>query len=52
MVKYGENFFVSLGFAPLPKTFWERSTVRASRATATWSATPAHGTSISKMTFA
>ena len=25
MVKYGENFFVSLGFAPLPATFWERS---------------------------
>jgi len=25
MVKYGENFFLSLGFAPLPKTFWERS---------------------------
>jgi len=25
MVKYGENFFVSLGFAPLPPTFWERS---------------------------
>ncbi len=25
MVKYGENFFVSLGFAPLPKTFWDRS---------------------------
>ena len=25
MVKYGENFFVSLGFAPLPQTFWERS---------------------------
>lgn len=25
MVKYGENFFMSLGFAPLPKTFWERS---------------------------
>jgi peptidyl-dipeptidase A len=25
MVKYGENFFVSLGFAALPKTFWERS---------------------------
>jgi peptidyl-dipeptidase A len=25
MVKYGERFFVSLGFAPLPKTFWERS---------------------------
>jgi peptidyl-dipeptidase A len=25
MVKYGEKFFVSLGFAPLPQTFWERS---------------------------
>jgi peptidyl-dipeptidase A len=25
MVKYGEQFFVSLGFEPLPKTFWERS---------------------------
>ena len=25
MVRYGESFFVSLGFAPLPKTFWERS---------------------------
>jgi peptidyl-dipeptidase A len=25
MVKYGENFFKSLGFAPLPETFWERS---------------------------
>ena len=25
MVKYGENFFVSLGFDPLPQTFWERS---------------------------
>jgi len=25
MVKYGEGFFQSLGFAPLPKTFWERS---------------------------
>jgi peptidyl-dipeptidase A len=25
MVKYGEAFFVSLGFAPLPGTFWERS---------------------------
>src|SRR5579875_1120689 len=25
MVKYGENFFVSLGFAPLPQTFWQRS---------------------------
>ena len=25
MVHYGENFFKSLGFEPLPKTFWERS---------------------------
>ena len=25
MVKYGENFYRSLGFEPLPQTFWERS---------------------------
>jgi len=25
MVHYGEHFFTSLGFAPLPQTFWERS---------------------------
>jgi peptidyl-dipeptidase A len=25
MVRYGEEFFTSLGFAPMPKTFWERS---------------------------
>ncbi|MFL6202108.1 MAG: M2 family metallopeptidase [Thermoanaerobaculia bacterium] len=25
MVKYGESFFTSLGFEPLPGTFWERS---------------------------
>ena len=25
MVHYGEAFFTSLGFAPLPATFWERS---------------------------
>ncbi len=25
MVRYGEGFFKSLGFAPLPQTFWERS---------------------------
>jgi peptidyl-dipeptidase A len=25
MVHYGENFFKSLGFDPLPNTFWERS---------------------------
>src|SRR3954452_3587495 len=25
MVKYGEGFFTSLGFAPLPETFWEHS---------------------------
>jgi peptidyl-dipeptidase A len=25
MVRFGEGFFKSLGFAPLPQTFWERS---------------------------
>src|ERR1051325_2833398 len=25
MVRYGEGFFTSLGFTPLPQTFWERS---------------------------
>jgi peptidyl-dipeptidase A len=25
LVRYGERFFVSLGFEPLPETFWERS---------------------------
>ena len=25
MVRYGEQFFTSVGFDPLPKTFWERS---------------------------
>ena len=25
MVRYGEGFFTSLGFDPLPETFWERS---------------------------
>jgi peptidyl-dipeptidase A len=25
LVRYGERFFTSLGFAPLPPTFWERS---------------------------
>ena len=25
MVRYGENFFVSLGFAALPQSFWENS---------------------------
>ncbi|MEW5884496.1 MAG: M2 family metallopeptidase, partial [Armatimonadota bacterium] len=28
MVRYGENFFSSLGFAPLPQTFWERSLLK------------------------
>jgi peptidyl-dipeptidase A len=27
MVRYGERFFVSLGFEPLPATFWERSQI-------------------------
>jgi peptidyl-dipeptidase A len=31
MVKYGENFFTSLGFAPLPETFWERSLITQPR---------------------
>ena len=25
MVEYAEDFFISMGFMPLPKTFWERS---------------------------
>jgi len=25
MTRYGERFFLSLGFAPLPETFWKRS---------------------------
>jgi peptidyl-dipeptidase A len=25
MVRFGEGFFTSMGFAPLPQTFWERS---------------------------
>ena len=25
MAKYAENFFISIGFPPLPPTFWERS---------------------------
>ena len=25
MVRYGERFFLSLGFEPLPETFWQRS---------------------------
>jgi peptidyl-dipeptidase A len=31
MVRYGERFFASLGFAPLPKTFWGRSLFRKPR---------------------
>ena len=27
MVEVGENFFTSLGFEPLPQTFWERSLI-------------------------
>jgi peptidyl-dipeptidase A len=27
MVKYGEGFFTSLGFAPLPESFWARSQI-------------------------
>ncbi len=28
MVRYGERFFTSLGFEPLPATFWERSLLK------------------------
>ncbi|WP_138380995.1 M2 family metallopeptidase [Luteithermobacter gelatinilyticus] len=31
MVKAGENFFTSLGFEPLPQTFWERSLIKKPR---------------------
>ncbi len=31
MVKYAENFFVSLGFEPLPDSFWERSMFKRPR---------------------
>ena len=31
MVRYGERFFTSLGFEPLPATFWERSLFRKPR---------------------
>ena len=31
MVKTGENFFSSLGFEPLPETFWERSLITKPR---------------------
>ena len=48
MVRYGENFFKSLGFEPLPQTFWERSLFIKPRATGKSSATPARGASIFK----
>src|SRR3546814_12609980 len=31
MVKTGEGFFSSLGFAPLPETFWQRSQITRPR---------------------
>jgi len=31
MVRIGEKFFTSLGFAPLPQTFWERSLFKEPR---------------------
>lgn len=31
MVKTGENFYSSVGFAPLPQTFWERSQITRPR---------------------
>lgn len=44
MVHYGERFFMSLGFAALPQTFWNDPCL-PNRATATWFVTPARGTS-------
>ena len=48
MVKYGEGFFKSLGFDPLPDTFWKRSLFVKPRI-AKWCATPAPGTSTTSM---
>jgi peptidyl-dipeptidase A len=31
LVRYGERFFTSLGFEPLPQTFWERSLFKKPR---------------------
>jgi peptidyl-dipeptidase A len=31
MVKTGEGFYTSLGFAPMPETFWERSLIKRPR---------------------
>ena len=52
MVKTGEGFYTSLGFAPLPETFWTALAVRQARATAKWSATPRPGTSTTRTTCA
>ena len=46
MVKYGEGFFTSLGFAPAARRPSGSARSSSSRATATWSATPAPGTSM------
>ncbi len=43
MVRYGESFFTSLGFAPLPETFWERSLFLKPRDRDAWSAMRAPG---------
>ena len=43
MVRTGEQFFSSLGFEPLPETFWERSQFTKPR-TARSCAMPARGT--------
>ena len=51
MVRYGERFFSSLGFEPLPQTFWDRS-LSYVRRTGTSSATRAHGTSTLSRMFA
>ena len=52
MVKAGEGFYTSLGFAPLPETFWHALAVHPARATAKSSATPRPGTSTTRTTCA
>lgn len=51
MVKTAENFYISLGFAPWPQTFWERSMITRPR-TGRCSATPRPGTSTTRTTSA
>ncbi len=51
MVRYGESFFKSLGFAPLPATFWQRRSLSI-RAIAMSCAMHRRGTWMQLRTFA